>query len=683
MTSDTPPPARDRSHSAAHQASLRGRKMADRRVHRARPATAQYFRYTGSGPDVVTARTAASLESSRLGRIAARWRRTLYGRPIATADEAGERLTKVKALAVFSSDALSSVAYATEALLFTLLIAGPAFFGVALPISILIVAILGLVTVSYRQTIRAYPNGGGSYIVAKTNLGTLPGLIAAAALLTDYVLTVSVSVAAGIANLASAFPGALGDFRVELSVLAILVIMVINMRGVRESGSVFAIPTYVFVGSVLVMLGAAAVQFLLGSPPVVTDVVANVSPLQGLGLLLLLRTFADGCSAMTGVEAISNGVPAFRKPEANNARQTLVAMSALLGVMFIGITILALNSGAVPSDNETIISQIARATFGGGSVPYFTLLISTFLILVLAANTAFSDFPRLASLLARDRFMPTRFAFRGERLAFSTGIAVLAALAAVVVVVFNARVEALIPLYAVGVFTSFTLSQFGMVRHWWVERGLSWRRSIVVNAVGGSATAVVAVIFAVAKFSLGAWVILIIIPVLVGLMAFVRREYRSGERDLAVSAEFVPGSRPSRGNRVVIPVAGLRRDVVAAVKLGSTMTDGQVIAVHVTDDLEESEALRARFAAALPGVRFVTIETPYRDLINPLIHWLRASADDERASRTIVILAEYVVRHWWGRLLYNQNTRLIRTALLGERDLVIVDLPFRSRPKDS
>ena len=656
-------------------AVLPGRKVADRRIRVAPSPIARYFRQ--AAPGVITAREAATVDTRPLGRALARGRRTLLGRPIATADELGERLGKAKALAVFSSDALSSVAYATEAILFTLVIAGPPFFGLALPIALVIVSVLAIVTISYRQTIRAYPNGGGSYIVARANLGNLPGLVAAGALLTDYVLTVSVSVSAGVANLLSAFPAPELQHRTAFSVIAIAVIMVVNLRGIRESGNVFAIPTYLFVGSALLLVGAGLVRTVMGSPPHVTDVELVTTNLEGLSAILVLRAFADGCSAMTGVEAISNGVPAFKPPESRNARTTIAWMSALLAIMFVGITVLALQAGAGPALHETVISQLGRAVFGTGSALYYVLLVSTFFILVLAANTSFADFPRLSSLLARDRFMPTSFAFRGERLAFSVGIVALAALAGVVVVAFDARVDALIPLYAVGVFTSFTLSQAGMVVHWWRLREPGWRRSIVINAVGATATAIVAVIFGVAKFALGAWIVIIIIPTLVALMLFVRRAYRRSELQLAVEPEVVLGTRPSRASRVVIPAADLRRDVVAAVKFASTMSD-EIVVVHVTDDLAGAGTMRARFERQLPGVRFVTIATPYRDLVNPLIHWLRTTAEQRTDARTVVLLPESVVRHWWERLLYNQNPRRIREALLGEPSIVVANLPYRT-----
>jgi amino acid transporter len=632
-----------------------------------------YFRY-GAAPGVLTAKAAASVPTRTPERFAAVARRWLFGRPLATDEEHGERLSRIKALAVFSSDMLSSVAYATEAAMFTLLGAGTAAFGLTLPISVLICLVLWIIVISYRQTIRAYPNGGGSYIVAKANLGTAAGLVSAAALLTDYVLTVSVSVAAGIVALVSAFPELL-DLRVGLGAIAIVLVAVINLRGVRESGTVFAIPTYIFVVATLALIGVGVVRTILGAAPHVTDVPLAQVPLESLSILLLMRAFADGCSAITGVEAVSNGVPAFKAPESVNARTTMTIMGALVATMFLGISWLAGVTGAAPAaTGESVISQIGRATFGPGPL-YYLLQFSTTGILILAANTSFADFPRLSSILARDGFMPSRFAFRGERLAFSTGIVVLAALAIVILVAFGGRVEALIPLYAIGVFTSITLSQAGMVRHWLRERSAGWRRSAVINGFGAAATALVTVVFAIAKFALGAWLIILIVPVLVGAMAFVHRQYERRRVETQVRPELTFGA-PHRRTRVIVPVSEITRDVVQAIKFGLTMSD-HVLAVHVTDDVEQAEELRARFARQLPGIPLTIVESPYRALLRPLVRFLEFTADQSPDDVVVVLLPEYVSRHWWERILYNQNTRRIRADLLGRRNLLVAEVPYR------
>jgi amino acid transporter len=655
---------------------LRGRRPADRRV-RVKAPLSPYFRH--AGPGTVRAKLAAGDAPDAVGQLAAKARRVLFGRPLATDEEAAERLSKTKALAVFSSDNLSSVAYATEAILFTLLAAGTATFWLTLPISLVIVAILGIIVISYRQTIAAYPNGGGSYIVAKANLGPVAGLVAAGALLVDYVLTVSVSVAAGIAAISSAFPGPLADYRVELAAVAIVVVMLVNLRGVRESGTVFAVPTYVFLVSMLALIAIGIGRAVLGDPPTVNDVTPTIVAPETLGLLLILRAFADGCSAITGVEAVSNGVPAFKRPEAGNARTTLVAMGALVGVMFIGVSILAGITGAIPSTSETVISQIGRAVFGTGPF-YYVLQLATMGILILAANTAFADFPRLASLLARDGYMPARFAFRGERLAFSAGIVALAALAIVVLAAFGGRVEALIPLYAIGVFTSITLSQAGMVRHWLSERAAGtsssvWRRGAVINGVGAVATGIVAVIFAVAKFALGAWLVVIVIPLLVAAMLFIGRQYQRRRVEIEVRPEVVIPP-PKRRQRVYVPVSDVTRDVVTAIRFGRTMAD-DVIAVHVTDDAAAAEPIRERFARQLPGVPLVIVESPYRSLVRPLVRFLEDAASRDGDDVLVVLLPEYVPRHWWERYLYNENGRRIRGALLGRENILVAEVPYR------
>ena len=649
-----------------------GRRPADRRV-RVRPPVSPYFRTVGDG--VIVAKPAAIEPTGSIGRTLARARRLAFGRPLSNAEESSERLSKVKALAVFSSDNLSSVAYATEAILFTLLAVGTGAFWLTVPISALIVAVLGIIVVSYRQTIRAYPNGGGSYVVARENLGTPAGLVAAAALLTDYVLTVSVSVAAGVAAITSAFPGALDDVRVEIAAVSILLVMLINLRGVRESGTIFAIPTYVFVGSMLVLIAVGVVRTLVGAAPIVTDVIPATVPPQTLGILLLMRAFADGCTAITGVEAVSNGVPAFKRSESWNARVTLTVMAVLVGVMFLGTSWLAEVAGAVPAERETVLSQLGRAVFGGVGPAYLVLQLSTMGILILAANTAFADFPRLSSLLARDGFMPHRFAFRGERLAFSTGIVALAVLSIAVLAAFGGRVEALIPLYAVGVFTSITLSQAGMVRHWWRSREPGWRRSMTINGVGAVATAIVTLIFAIAKFALGAWLIIIVIPILVAAMIAVHRRYARRRVEKAVRAELVVHP-PRRAQRVIVPVADVSRDVVHALTFARTMSE-DVTAVHVTEDAERGKELRARFRRQLPGIPLVVVESPYRELVRPLVRYLKDAADGAGDSVVIVLLPEYLPRNRIEQLLYNDNARRIREAIIGLPNVLVAEVPYR------
>jgi amino acid transporter len=621
----------------------------------------------------MTARPEASAPTRPQERLVAGVRRLLFGRPLATDEELEERLPKVKALATFSSDNLSSVAYASELIMFTLVAAGSTAFWLVMPISFLIVTIFVIIVISYRQTIRAYPSGGGSYIVAKENLGTGPALLAAAALLTDYVLTVSVSVAAGVLAITSAFPE-LEWLRVPLGVVAILFVMLINLRGLRESGTLFAAPTYLFLAITLGLIGFGLLRTVLGDTPEVSGVVPAAVPAETLGVLLLMRAFADGCSAITGVEAVSNGVPAFKPPEWKNARTTLTIMGALVAVMFLGLSYLAGVVGAMPSDHESVVSQIGRAVFGLGPL-YYILQLATTGLLILAANTSFADFPRLSSILARDGYMPSRFAFRGERLAFSAGIVVLALVAIVVLVAFGGLVTALIPLYAIGVFTSVTLSQVGMVRHWLREREPGWRRSALINGVGAVATAIVTLIFAIAKFALGAWLIIVIIPILVGAMLSIHGQYERRRLEVHVRPELVVGSSLRR-QHVIIPVPEVTRDVVQAIKFGRSMAR-DITAVHVTDDVDRAEEIRTRFERQIPGIPFVIVESPYRQLVRPLIRYLEYTAGRIDGDILIVLLPEYVPRHWWEKYLYNENARRIREALLARKNVLIADVPYR------
>jgi amino acid transporter len=650
----------------------RGVKPGDRRAVVARPE-ARYFRY---GPAGTMVAKAAAIEPQTLpGRVGFGARRVLFGRVLSSDEELGQRLPKWKALPVFSSDVMSSVAYAGEASMFTLVAAGSAAFVYMMPISFLIVALLVVVTFSYRQTIRAYPNGGGSYIVAHSNLGVLPGLVAAASLLVDYVLTVSVSVSSGVYNLASALPF-LAGLEVPIIVICILLVMTVNLRGLSESGTIFALPTYIFLGSMLLMIGLGFVRTLMGQHLTAPPTVPIQASVEGVTLLILMRAFADGCSAMTGTEAVANGVPAFKPPEWKNAQKTMLAMSLLLGSMFLGMSWLIGVTGAQPSaSGDSVLSQIGAAVFWGRTPLYYLLIFSTMGVLVLAAQTSFADFPRLSSILAHDGFFPRQFAFRGERLAFNAGIIALALLSAGLVIAFAGDVNRLIPLYAIGVFTSFTLSQSGMVHHWWVERGSGWRRSIAINAVGAAVTAVVVVIFAIAKFALGAWIVLIIVPVLVVAMLFIRREYRGAELELYVRDDTVIG-RPSRRQRVVVPMQEMRRDVIQAIKFGLTMSD-DVVAVHVTDDLVAAEELRERFRRQVPDVELVIVESPYRELVQPLIRYLEVTSARHADAVTIVLVPERIIHHWWERFLYNQNAHRIRDALTGHPGILVADIPFR------
>jgi amino acid transporter len=577
---------------------------------------------------------------------------------------------------------MSSVAYATGAMMLILAGAGTDNYKYVLGLSVVVVALLIIVTFSYRQTIRAYPSGGGSYIVAHANLGVLAGLVAAGSLLTDYVLTVSVSVSSGVQALDSAFPVLL-PAAVPLIAFSILLVMVVNLRGLRESGTLFASPTYIFIGSMLLLIGVGVFELLTGQLHQATD----VGPLTGLatenmGVFLLCKAFADGCSAMTGTEAVANGVPAFKPVEWKNAQQTMIIMATLLGVMFLGTSFLAVNIGAhpvtaqgVPGAGETVLSQVGRTVFGGRGPLYYILQFSTMGILVLAANTSFADFPRLSSILARDGFFPRQFALRGERLAFNSGIVALSLVSIALVVAFGGSTDRLIGLYAIGVFTSFTLSQSGMVRHWFTERGSGWRRSALINGIGATVTAIVVVVIAISKFDQGVWMIIIVVPILVLLMLFIKHEYDQEGIGLEVQPDVVFGP-PHRRQRVVVAAQAMSRAVVQAVKVGETMGE-EVQVVHVTLDPAEGDRFRERVERQLPGARVVLVESPYRALVRPFVRYLEVSQAEDPSRLTIVLLPEHLPRHWWDRILYNQNVHRIRAALVGRKDFVVLDTPYR------
>ena len=662
--------------------SLQGRKPGDKRVRVERPH-APYFRYTGPGQ--LTAKEAASIPTTPGARMIARIRGVVLGRPLHSEEEIGERLAKKKALAIFSSDAISSSAYATEEILRAFILAGAALaaFAYAVPVSIAIAALLGVVAFSYRQVCIAYPTGGGSYSVSKANFGRLASLVAASALLIDYNLTVAVSTSSAVEQVVSAVPS-LASVAVGIGVAAILLITIGNLRGLREAGNIFAVPTYLFLGSALLMIAVGVYRIVvLGEstvPPELTESAGATT--QAVGALVLLRAFASGAVALTGTEAIATGVPAFKPPEPRNAATTLMIMAVLLGVLFIGITFLATHFGIVPIDEpvkQTVISQVAATVFGADSIGYYLFQTFTALLLFLAANTCFAAFPRLAAVLAQDGFFPRQFSFRGDRLAFSMGIVALGLIAATLVVIFQGDTHALIPLYAVGVFIDFTISQAGMVRHWLTERSPGWQRRMTINAIGCVATAVVAVVVTSIKFVDGAWIVLMLIPILVAGMLFIRRQYDAQATELHVREDVVIEG-PHREQRVVVPVNGINRAVIQAVNFGRTMS-ADVRAVYVTDDAEDAEALRHRWERQVPGVPLVIVESPYRAVISPVIAYLdvldQAWPPDREQPITIVVLPEYVARHWWERLLYNQTAKRLKAALVGREHTVIADIPYR------
>lgn len=682
---------------------LQGGRLGDKYVRVKHPERG-FFRKQAD--DELEATVPAPEPRTGAERLLRRARVTLFGAPLSTAQQIHERLTKIKALAVLSSDAISSVAYATEASMAILITAGLGALHFNPWIAAAIALLMLIVGASYYQTIHAYPQGGGSYIVARSNLGDWPGLVAAAALLIDYVLTVSVSVSAGVDAIVSLNTARLSEFAVPLGVIFILFIMVVNLRGVRESGTIFAAPTYLFIGAFLVMIGTGIVHAALMPGGLFTPVAPQVHPYgpplgwapEKLSLLLVLTAFASGCSAMTGVEAISNGVPAFKPPESSNAARTLIWMVAVLVTLFLGTTYLAWRFGIEPysTGEPTLTSQIAKLLFDGSvftSWFYYVIQLATTLILILAANTSYADFPRLASILAHDGWLPKGFSFRGNRLAFSSGIVVLTVLAIVLMVAFAGNTEALINLYALGVFTAFTLSQSGMVIHWWRLRavaGVSWRRSMIINGVGGFTTGLVALVIMITKFDRGAWIVVLLVPLLVMLFRAIARHYRTIAQQIT-HLETLPATAVR--HQALAPIS--RMDRVAERTLGYARSLGlDVTVVHVTTEQEDDGNFREAFyrwkreveqaeqaqrvggkpPAPLP--QLVVIRSPYRSLVGPFLEYVRQRRRVNPDGMVTVFLPEYVPAHFWERALHNETALRLKLALYSMRGVVVTNVPY-------
>lgn len=601
-------------------------------------------------------------------------KRWLLGPALKTAQAAHERLSKRLALAVFSSDALSSVAYATEEILLVLVLAGSVAVSWSIPVSILIVALLAILTMSYREIIFEYPAGGGAYIVARSNLGEMPGLTAAAALIIDYVLTVAVSVAAGIAALTSAVP-ALFPHREMLGLLAIVLVVVVNLRGVRESGRIFAVPTYIFIGSILLMLGAGFIQMIMGRPMPMASIATNSAPTQmteGVTLWLLLRAFSSGCTALTGVEVISNGVSIFKRPESKNAATTMAFMATILGGLFIGISILAYHYGILPKEDETVVSQIARATFDGG-VLYYLVQASTMAILILAANSSFNGFPRLASILARDGYMPAQMKTRGDRLVFSNGVILLGLFAGLLIVAFRGDTHALIPLYAVGVFLSFTLSQAGMVKHWLLKRGRHWRKRLMINGLGAVTTGLATLIIAGTKFMHGAWIVIGLLPLIIVWFRSVHAHYVAVGEQISLTR----GHRPPqpRRNTVIIPISSVNRGVLRALDYARSHS-GDVRAVLVDVDKEDTALTEIKWAQWGCGVHLVVLPSPYRSVLRSLLDYIEELLQKDPEGWVTVVIPEILPARWWQNILHNQRALMLKAALLFKERVILTDVPF-------
>jgi amino acid transporter len=599
----------------------------------------------------------------------------LLGKSLPTSAHAEERLSNAAALAVLSSDALSSVAYATEEILLILVTAGSSALGLSVPIAVAIIVLLGIVILSYRQTIRAYPKGGGSYIVARENLGLYPGLVAGGSLMIDYILTVTVSVSAGTAALTSLVP-ALLPYTVSLCLIFIFLLTLANLRGVKESGNIFMAPTYAFIVSIFVLIGLGLFKQATGQA--VTQY-PSLPVNEGVSLFFILRAFSAGCTALTGVEAISDGVLAFKEPEWKNARLTLLSLGIILGLMFVGITYLSNVYHVVPREGETLVSQLGKLLVGTG--PFYGFIqIVTLLILLLAANTSYADFPRLSYFLAKDGFLPRQLALLGDRLVYSNGIILLSLCAAVLVIIFKGQVNAIIPLYAVGVFTSFTLSQAGMVRHWFISKERGWQASALMNGLGAIATLVVLGVIVSTKFLLGAWLVVVAIPLVVWLFLAIHAHYEYVAERLSIQGlpprSYVPRAKPTVVTHPAVVVVGqLNRGTVEALDYARTIAD-EIVAIHVDLNSTDREKLQEKWRNLESDIPLEIIDSPYRSVIEPIVDFITQFEDRHQDVFTTVIIPAFVTRNWWDSLLHNQTTLFLKTALRAKRSRVITTVRY-------
>ncbi len=596
-------------------------------------------------------------------------KRFIVGQPLATAQARHERLSKTTGLAIFASDNLSSVAYASEEVLRVLILAGAGALSLASPIGAAIAVVIAIVIYSYRQTISAYPQGASDYIVAKDNIGTLAGLTAGGALLIDYTLTVAVSVSAGVAALTSAVPG-LFPYRVVMCIAAITLITLGNLRGLRESGRLFALPSYLFVAAFVALIGAGFTRYVTHGAPQVSAAPLS-DPLVPLTAILVLRAFASGAVALTGIEAVADGVTAFKPPEVRNARTVLAILGVIMVTLFVGTTALADIYDIIPREEETVVSQLARLIFGGGPLYYYVQVVSM-LILILAANTAFADFPRLAFFMARDGYLPRQFGNRGDRLVFSNGVVILAVVAIVLVIVFHGSTHALIPLYAVGVFTSFTLSQSSMVRRWLRLRPEGWGWKVTINAVGALTTGTVLVVVAATKFVDGAWIVILLIALLIMLFLAIRSHYNSVARQLSLDGLEPP---PPMGTTVLVLVGDLHRGVVQAIQYAQALSPAAK-AVYVEADPERTRRLEDRWGKWGMGAPLVVLTSPYRSLLGPLVDYIDHLRQQSPNHMVTLVIPEFIPARWWQQLLHNQTALLIKGAMLFRKNVVVTDVPY-------
>jgi len=642
-----------------------------------RPFEGAFQRGDDQGELIATEQTVLE-RAGRRGSLR-RFRTRMIGRPIHSDLEEHERLTKVKGLAIFSSDNISSSAYGPEEIMRVLALAGTGALTLTLPLAGLITVMLAIVTLSYRQTIKAYPKGASSYLVATDNLGSGMGVLAAAALLIGYVVTVAVSVSAGVAALTSIAPQ-IYDQRVIITVALVLLLMLGNLRGIRESGTIFMIPTYAYIVVMLAIIAYGVTRTITG------DVAPFEAPAawegleeggQVLGLFLILRAFSQGAVALTGVEAISDGVPAFKSPEWKNARSTLTWAAIVFGILFLGIAFLLTSIGIVPdpTEQQTVLSLLVRHLTGDGPVLVIAQ-VATALILVLAANTSFADFPRLSSFLARDGFLPRQFAFRGERLAFTTGIVALSLMAIGLLIGFNASVSGLIPLYTLGVFLAFTLSQAGMLVRWWRRREPGWKPGLAINGLGALTTAVVALVVGSSNFFQGSWLVIVLVPLLMLLLLGIHGHYR--EMDKALALDRIPDKGEIAPRPIVIvPISRLDRPARQAIAFANSIST-DAVAVHVTNDPATADALRERWPEWAGSTELVVVESPYRALIGPLLAYMDALQRQAPDRPILVVLAEFVPKHWWENLLHNQTALRLKLRLFARRNTIVADVPYHA-----
>jgi amino acid transporter len=624
-------------------------------------------------------------------RVLSTW---LIGRPLATADAPNQAIGKLVGLAVFSSDALSSVAYGPQEILTILAVAGVAAFTSAIPLTFAIIGLLIILTVSYEQTIHAYPGGGGAYIVARDNLGDIPALTAAGSLLTDYILTVAVSISSGVAQIVSAYPD-LYPYRVWIAVAMVFFVMVVNLRGVKESGITFAIPTYFFLLMMYATVIIGLLRFFSGTlGSVINPPVMDLHSLQPITFFLILKAFSSGTTSLTGVEAISNGITAFKVPRSKNAGQTLILMSLILGSLLLGISFLAHQITAIPAESETLISQLGRTILGGRSILYLAMITSTTVILMMAANTAFADFPRLSALAAADGFLPRQFTYRGSRLVYSRGIVALGLIASLLIILFQASVNLLIPLYAIGVFLSFTLSQGGMARRWWKsgqlkpdqelkERGSilhfdrKWISKMIINGFGAVSTAMVCMVFAVTKFTDGAYIVVILIPVLVLIFFAIHRHYKNLAAQLSLDTKH-PIKFIHR-QRVILTLGGVHNGTLEALRFARTLSD-DITAIHVSIDEEETQRIRNKWEVWGEGYRLVVLQSPYRLFLEPLMEYIQKMDELRQPNDVItIVVPQFVSRNFFSNLLHTRTAETLRKVLLNQSNIAIVEVPYQVR----